>query len=373
MPSSLFKWDEAFNTGNQIIDAQHYVLVEMINKLLEISLDSRLITSNNIDDISKQLSDYVIEHFETEETLMEVCSIDHRHVEDHIQSHKEFIEEIRARFKNPAQLLNPLKLNDIAEYLIRWLVYHILITDKNLIRQVNLINLEGISPALAFEKEEKTPDTATESFLKALKVLYELVYTKNREIERKNFELEKKVKQRTTELMEANKKLNQLILLDVLTGLPNKRFVMDEIKKMIHHWKRYKQVFSILFIDVDKFKSVNDNHGHEQGDIVLKWIATFLKDSIRITDIACRLGGDEFIIICSNTDESGALTLGDKLNTLRREKYEGSIEVWQPSLSIGIATMNDAINSPSEILNSADTAMYISKTQGGGIATLINA
>ena len=86
---------------------------------------------------------------------------------------------------------------------------------------------------------------------------------------------------------------------DELTGLFNRRYAINAIDQLIGNWKRYGATFSVLFIDVDKFKSVNDNYVHEYGDRVLKWVANFFKNNIRETDIACRLGGDEFLIICN--------------------------------------------------------------------------
>ena len=297
--------------------------------------------------------------------------IDHRHTEEHKQYHKDFIEEVNNQFCSPKKLLDAKKINDVVEYLIRWLAYHILNTDKSLIRQIAYITEEGMTPSDAFDEEEQISELSTEPLLKALKVLYLLVSKKNREIEQKNIELEEKVKLRTTELSEANEKLSQMLFQDVLTGLPNRRYVMEEIQKLIYNWERYQVPFSILFIDVDKFKAVNDNYGHENGDQVLKWIADFLNNNVRKTDIACRLGGDEFIVICSNTDEYGALEVGKKLNTLCNNSDVQNFKFWKPSLSIGISSISDIVTSPSELLKQADEAMYISKTKGGGITSLI--
>ena len=120
-------------------------------------------------------------------------------------------------------------------------------------------------------------ESNTEPLLKALKALYNLVSEKNKELEQKNKELEEKVINRTKELTDANTKLEKLSLVDELTGLYNRRFVIMEIEKQIYNWNRYKVHFSLIYVDADKFKGVNDNFGHEKGDFVLKWVADFFK------------------------------------------------------------------------------------------------
>ncbi len=370
MSNNFFKWDEDFNTGNSQIDSQHFALVEMINELLELSVNNAIIELEIINDISSKLSEYVKMHFSTEDALMEKYEIDQRHLSEHRQCHKEFVSQITNQFSDSIKLQNPKNINDIVEYLIRWLAYHILSTDKSLVRQLNYIINDKMSPLDAFEKENRITESSAEPFLKALKVLYLLVSRKNKEIESKNKELEEKVKLRTSELSEANEKLSHMLFRDVLTGLPNRRFVMDEIEKLISNWERYEVHFSILFIDVDKFKAVNDNYGHENGDKVLKWIANFIKSNIRETDIACRLSGDEFIIICSNTTEDGALSIGKKLNLLCKKEWSENLEFWKPSLSIGISTITNKVSNSNELLKAADSAMYRSKTKGGGITSL---
>lgn len=370
MSNNFFKWDKEFNTGNTTIDEQHFKLVEMVNELLEVSINNNTINISTITTMSNKLNKYIQEHFSTEEIMMKNFSIDSRHSKKHFQYHKDFVEEIKKQFSTPHRLQNPKNFNDIIEYLIRWLAYHILNTDKSLVRQINYIIDDNLNPSDAYEKEEQIIESSSEPLLKALKVLYLLVSKKNKEIRRKNIELEEKVRIRTIELTETNKKLNHMLFQDTLTELPNRRFLMDELQKLIFNWERYEVTFSILFIDIDKFKSVNDNYGHEYGDKVLKWIATFLKNNIRKNDIACRIGGDEFVIICPHTNIDGAISIGKKLNKLCTSENNNQLSFWKPSLSIGVASVNNSISSPSEILSLADSAMYKSKTKGGNLTSI---
>lgn len=358
MPSNLFKWDDNFNTGNKVVDKQHYKLVKLINNLMELSIENVSVSEKDLQSISKQLSEYVNVHFETEEALMKAYSIDERHAKEHIESHSDFVREVSLAFKDKKRLTNANELNIFIEYLIRWLAYHILNTDKILIRQINHIKDLGMNQKEAYEKEEKIIESNTEPLLKALRVLYLLVSKKNKEIRKKNIELEEKVKERTEELMQANEKMSEIIFEDVLTKLPNRRFVMKELQKLFYNWERYGQIFSILFIDLDKFKLVNDTFGHEVGDEVLIWVAELLKSNIRETDIACRLGGDEFIVICPHTDKDGAHAIESKLIKYSHENQNDILKYWKPSMSIGVAAIHSGIKTSSEILKEADAAMY---------------
>lgn len=391
MGNNFFEWDSDFNTGNATIDSEHFALVGLINLLFELSVDhqaddgsSKPLDTQRIEAITQQLRAYVVNHFATEEAMMRDYAIDDRFVAEHLRAHSEFVDVIAQLTGKLASVSAPLahyepestmndavaKINEVVEYLIRWLAYHILNVDKSLVRQLEDIQQHGLSPAQAYEAETTKNDASQEPLLKALKVLYRIVHAKNQEIQRKNSELEEKVKQRTAELIAANERLNALIFEDVLTGLPNRRFVMEEVQRLIYQWQRYKMPFSILFMDVDKFKGVNDTYGHDAGDQVLKWIAAFLKRNVRKTDYACRLAGDEFVILCPHVDGQRALQLAEKLNQLLAAGDEDPLDFWKPSLSIGVAEMDALIANPGELLNKADNAMYLSKTKGGNASTL---
>lgn len=353
---SFFEWDKEFETGNKQIDEQHYGLVKVINKLMQTELTDDEESYGSILLLSQKLSEYVVLHFESEEEIMNRYNIDSRHSEKHKISHIDFVKKVTEHNKDMTEKFDREKVEDMIEYLIRWLAYHILNTDKSLFRQIENIEKNKISPSEAYEKEEIISDTAADPLLKALKALYLMVSEKNKE-------LEKLVEERTCELVEANKKLQGMSLIDELTGLYNRRFAMGEIEQLIYNWERYKTSFSVLYIDVDKFKGVNDKFGHEKGDMVLKWIADHLKNNVRKTDNVCRIGGDEFIIICVHYKPIDLEKLAEKL--IRKYKSGNINKYWQPSLSIGIKTMDEHIKTAEDILKKADNAMYLSKQSGG--------
>lgn len=371
MKRNYFQWDNDLMTGFEDIDKQHQVLIGIINDALQLCFSNEIIDRQSIEVIYHKLTEYVVEHFNTEEHLMNDLGIDPRHKDVHIRVHLEFNDTVKHHFTDLSSLEKPEMLGEVIEFLIRWLAYHILNMDKSLVRQINFIKIDNESASDAYEKEQTLIETSTEPLLKALKALFYLVSEKNKDLERLNNELEEKVQLRTEELQQAYEKLIQISMQDELTALFNRRYAVNEIDQLIGNWKRYGVTFSVLFIDVDKFKSVNDNYGHEYGDKVLKWIADFLKNNIRKTDIACRLGGDEFLVICNYCNAENAVCLAKKLNLEMKKHIQDEImHHWEPSISIGVAEIDDTCQTSSEVLNKADGAMYIAKNNGGGSVNL---
>ena len=361
MESKLFQWGTEFMTGHKDIDDQHYGLIETINRLLQLTFQGKKFEKNDTEVIIKQLTDYTIEHFQTEEVLMADCEIDPRHRTAHVKVHNEFIDKVKSYFMDPNLFQSPEKTSEISEFLIRWLAYHILSMDKSLVRQIDRVQKYGLSPKDAYDSEIKEEDASTEPLLKALKSLFYLVT-------QKNIELEKRVLERTEALESVNRKLEKLSLLDELTELPNRRFAMQEIEKWIQQYIRYKVPFSLFFIDLNRFKAVNDTYGHEAGDQVLIWFAKFMLKNIRKSDSLCRMGGDEFVVIIPHTHGADAMVMAKHLLQSAEEMAEKDhLPFWKPSFSIGLVEMDETIASASDLLNLADAAMYEAKKIGIGI------
>jgi diguanylate cyclase (GGDEF)-like protein len=176
-----------------------------------------------------------------------------------------------------------------------------------------------------------------------------------------NEKLEKKVEKRTHELSLKNKELEQLYVTDNLTGLYN-RYKLDEVlQNELERVSRYNRPFGVILVDIDHFKSVNDIYGHKIGDDVLKNLANILKINTRKTDCVGRWGGEEFLIITSETTIDGIERLAQKLRK-EIEKYQFS-QVGNKTASFGISIYEDkdTINS---IILKADNALYKAKENG---------
>lgn len=155
---------------------------------------------------------------------------------------------------------------------------------------------------------------------------------------------------------------------DILTLLPNRAYFLDKLNEAISNAAEDKdKSFAILFIDLDKLKSVNDRFGHHIGDQFLVEFARRLESSIRPGDVAGRLGGDEFAVFLAKVpDEAAALNITQRMHkTLRKPfKLAGKHEVHSKA-SIGIALYEDGMHEAEELLRSADQAMYRAKQEGG--------
>lgn len=181
------------------------------------------------------------------------------------------------------------------------------------------------------------------------------------EVRQLNEVLEKRVAERTHELLEKNQQLLQLAVTDSLTGLYNRlkldQVLTDEFKRSC----RYGSAFALILLDVDRFKAVNDNFGHAVGDQVLVEMGRLLKHGTRSVDVVGRWGGEEFLIICSDTEFKGAVALAEKL----RQMIEGHPfpVVGQTTASFGVSTFGSG-DTIAGMLARADSALYRSKRSG---------
>jgi diguanylate cyclase (GGDEF)-like protein/PAS domain S-box-containing protein len=160
--------------------------------------------------------------------------------------------------------------------------------------------------------------------------------------------------------------LERQALHDPLTRLPNRLLLMDRTRQALARLHRSQGVVALLFIDLDRFKAVNDNFGHEVGDQLLSGVAKRLEDMMRDSDTVARLGGDEFVILGQDIDsDSEALALAERVLTALRDPFKvGATEVSMLA-SVGVSLTRHAEADPEEILREADVAMYRAKGSGG--------
>jgi len=158
-----------------------------------------------------------------------------------------------------------------------------------------------------------------------------------------------------------NRLLKNLSQIDTLSGLYNRRFMNQKLEEEISKYKRYKTPFSILLIDVDFFKKINDTYGHDKGDFVIKQISSLMKQYTRNSDITSRWGGEEFLILATNTDLNAALSLGKNLlELIEKNDFKTKTSI---TVSIGISTFDDNLTQE-KLLKLADDALYKAKENG---------
>ena len=163
---------------------------------------------------------------------------------------------------------------------------------------------------------------------------------------------------------ESQKNLHYLAHHDDLTGLLNRSLFFDRLENTVNHCKRYDHGCSLLYIDIDNFKQINDQYGHEAGDTVLKTIAERIKKNCRATDSAARLGGDEFAILIGRIDKDKASQTAEKILKKASEPVYVDLQKLHISLSIGVAHYPDTANNFNDLMEQADQAMYRAKKAG---------
>ena len=158
-----------------------------------------------------------------------------------------------------------------------------------------------------------------------------------------------------------NRKLEKLSITDRLTGLYNRLKLDEALESEVARAPRSGQTFSVILIDIDHFKQVNDQHGHQTGDQLLTAIAEILRAGTRATDFVGRWGGEEFLIVCPHTDAAGATRLAENLRQTIQD-YRFPV-VAQKTASFGVASFrpDDTVK---EIVARADTALYAAKDAG---------
>jgi diguanylate cyclase (GGDEF)-like protein len=165
-------------------------------------------------------------------------------------------------------------------------------------------------------------------------------------------------------------KLEQMATTDGLTGLLNKRAMLDAADQKVAAAARFGRTLSVLVTDLDNFKKVNDTYGHDVGDCVIKGLAEILKRNKRTTDVVARFGGEEFVCLCEQTDEKGAMLLAERIREeLAKTTFHTERGPLKVTCSIGIATFPEGGVDYESLFKAADDALYVSKRSGRNRST----
>lgn len=164
---------------------------------------------------------------------------------------------------------------------------------------------------------------------------------------------------------EYHEELHRLAIVDGLTQLHNRRYLLDFLDRELARARRHERPLSVLMFDIDKFKSINDTHGHLCGDAVLRDMSNRLRPTIRREDLLARYGGEEFCVVLVETDHAQAVGAGERI----RKTVEGAIfefegETFPVTVSVGAATVGDRHEAPDDLLQAADARLYEAKRTG---------
>lgn len=178
------------------------------------------------------------------------------------------------------------------------------------------------------------------------------------------------LQQKLTEVEREAATATYLAYHDALTGLPNRRLLLDRLHQAIAQASRRRKRVALVFFDVDGFKAINDRLGHLSGDKLLQGVAERLRSCLRAADTACRYGGDEFIVMLPETDgEQSATVVEQKIRAQLAAPYLVDGTMITVTLSIGTAVYPEDAMDHRDLIKLADAAMYRAKGNGGGTTT----
>jgi two-component system cell cycle response regulator len=176
---------------------------------------------------------------------------------------------------------------------------------------------------------------------------------------------QQKTEKQMRNLQILTRKLRSAAQTDPLTGLPNRRYAMKRLAQAWESSNRTKNPVSVIMMDIDLFKRVNDNFGHDAGDAILKVTSEVLLENSREDEVVCRIGGEEFVVICANTSGEQAVTAAERL----RKAVESTQINWQGqdhkvTISLGVASRKQGMGDFEALLKAADEAVYVAKNSG---------
>lgn len=164
-----------------------------------------------------------------------------------------------------------------------------------------------------------------------------------------------------TKVEEQKEALHYLAMHDQLTGVYNRNFIAEQVHISIRDAQRHQTAYSIIVLDIDHFKAINDNYGHDKGDEVLRAVADLLKNTLRGDDIIARIGGEEFLILLNHSDIAIAAQKAESLRTEIQQLKPAGLSL---TASFGVAQLDEHINDFDTLFKAADQAVYLSKARG---------
>jgi diguanylate cyclase (GGDEF)-like protein/PAS domain S-box-containing protein len=202
-------------------------------------------------------------------------------------------------------------------------------------------------------------------------------YGRSREFDRSTLELHDALARQAALVLvrvRLQLELQQLAMHDQLTGLANRNLLRERLSHAISSAERSSLPMSLLFLDLDGFKHINDQLGHRAGDAVLQVVAARLDSIVRAADIVGRFGGDEFLVICENADEDAAGHIAHRITAVVRDRIDALPPDYGVTASVGVATYHPGLTAAptnDSLVRAADAAMYVSKNSGADKATIV--
>ncbi len=215
------------------------------------------------------------------------------------------------------------------------------------------------------ENRDDKKDISTEDApLLVVSLFMDASKTFSRDIQ-KNISLFNQILYSALKNIEMYEKIEELSNIDGLTGLYNRRYLQEQLGRMVLEANRSSKSLSVIMVDIDFFKKINDTYGHKAGDDVLRFMGKVLKSNLRQVDMAARYGGEEFMLVLHNTDKQGAeLVAGKVMEHIRRSVIIADGKQLSITSSFGVADLSQASYDSGNLVKMADQALYTSKENG---------
>ncbi len=216
------------------------------------------------------------------------------------------------------------------------------------------------------EQHKKSIMNADEISKQHLDLVNKKLFKQVQDLEKLKFELENRISERTRELEILNKKFQEDSIHDPLTGLFNRRYLHETLIHEISREGRTQKQFAVVILDIDHFKNINDQYGHSVGDIALSKIADYLKQHMRLQDVVCRFGGEEFVLVLVDQDDD---VIFSRLESIREDIQKMEImttmgKIPSITVSMGYSTFPNHGKDEDTLIEAADEALYHAKETG---------
>ncbi|WP_019605521.1 sensor domain-containing diguanylate cyclase [Teredinibacter turnerae] len=357
----VFRWDKNLETGIDIIDEQHQRLVALTNRLAHCLLVG---SPAEADHIYADLADYAGYHFATEEAIWEKYLAGDAWFSAHQREHANFIPSLTKLCGRDENLDADQAIERTFRFLVRWLLCHILEDDKKLADAVLAIQ-SGLDPKAAKALAKSRANNLLTVFVDTLLNMHSQLASRTLALLR-----ERAQRNDIQNKLEAtNRELVNLAITDQLTGLFNRRHFDTVLQREINRARRQRNFLTLIYLDIDDFKKLNDTYGHAQGDLALQAVAKVITESSRRSaDFAFRVGGEEFAVLLANTQLADAEIYAERLRlaVLAREiPNETARAAPLVTLSLGVFThLPSAGDTQDLFLGQADARLYAAKSQG---------